>query len=69
MRVLADTLYRQPTDSAATPRATATPARNVDACARMGAGRLLRTRVRDYFARGWILYLDNARAAAPIAWL
>ncbi|QEZ43782.1 hypothetical protein [Cupriavidus oxalaticus] len=74
MQVLADTLYRQPAQarSRANPqarpnlRAAAEPARALDCHARMGSGRSLAARVREYFARGWTLYLDNARAAAPL---
>ncbi|MBP0628807.1 MULTISPECIES: hypothetical protein [unclassified Cupriavidus] len=74
MQVLADTLYRQPAQATSqsksharpTVRATAEPAREVDYYARMGSGRSLAARVREYFARGWTLYLDNARAAAPL---
>lgn len=81
MQVLADTLYRQPAQARpqaklqakpqAKPnaRAAAEPARAVDYHARMGSGRSLAARVREYFARGWTLYLDNARAAAPLVHL
>ena len=43
--------------------------RDVDLYARMGNGRSLAARVRDYFARGWALHVENARVAAPITWL
>ncbi|WP_439686557.1 hypothetical protein MNJPNG_29115 [Cupriavidus oxalaticus] len=77
MQVLADTLYRQPAQarSQAKPqakpnvRAAVEPVRAVDYHARMGSGRSLAGRVREYFARGWTLYLDNARAAAPLVHL
>ncbi|CAG2136026.1 hypothetical protein LMG31506_01600 [Cupriavidus yeoncheonensis] len=68
MQVLADTLYRQSPNR----RPTAAPAdlsRDVDLYARMGSGRSLAARVRDYFARGWALHVENARVAAPITWL
>lgn len=66
MQVLADTLYRQSPNRAAAP---ADLSRDVALYARMGNGRSLATRVRDYFARGWALHLENARLAAPITWL
>ncbi|BDB28244.1 hypothetical protein Tamer19_50450 [Cupriavidus sp. TA19] len=77
MQVLADTLYRQPAQakSQAKPQAkssvrpAAEAAREVDYYARMGSGRSLSARVREYFARGWTLYLDNARAVAPLVHL
>ncbi|MFJ4290514.1 hypothetical protein ACIP1U_12100 [Cupriavidus sp. NPDC089707] len=77
MQVLADTLYRQPRQAKPQARSSvhtaAEPAREVD-CevdydARMGSGRSLSARVRGYFARGWTLYLDNARAVAPLTHL
>lgn len=66
MQVLADTRYRQPARNRA---AADEPARDVAYYARMGSGRSLAARARDWFARGWTLYVDNARAAAPITWL
>ncbi|MBP0619766.1 hypothetical protein [Cupriavidus consociatus] len=70
MQVLADTLHRQPrqakSQAKSNVRAAAEPAREVDYYARMGSGRSLSARVRVYFARGWKLYLDNARAVAPL---
>ncbi|WER49258.1 hypothetical protein CupriaWKF_19050 [Cupriavidus sp. WKF15] len=68
MQVLADTLYRQfpRRHSAAAP---AVPTRDMAMYARMGSGRSLAARVRDYFARGWMLHMENARRAAPITWL
>ncbi|MFS8977347.1 hypothetical protein PO002_23020 [Cupriavidus necator] len=66
MQVLADTLYRQ---HARNHAAADEPARDVAYYARMGNSRSLTARVRDWFARGWTLYVDNARAAAPITWL
>ncbi len=66
MQVLADTLYRQSPSHAAAP---AGPSRDVALYARMGNGRSLAARVRDYFARGWALHVENARLAAPITWL
>ncbi|AGW94822.1 MULTISPECIES: hypothetical protein [Cupriavidus] len=65
MQVLADTLYRQPVQSKSRPAA----ARDIACYARMGSGRSLAARVRDWFARGWTLYLGNARDAAPITHL
>ncbi|MEM5430842.1 hypothetical protein [Cupriavidus oxalaticus] len=73
MQVLADTLYRQPRQAKpqanSNVRAAAEPAREVDYYARMGSAGSLSARVRDYFARGWTLYLDNARAVAPLVHL
>lgn len=69
MQVLADTLYRQPAQAKSNSRAAAEPAREVDYYARMGGGRSLSARVREYFASGWTLYLDNARAVAPLVHL
>lgn len=67
MQVLADTLYRQsPTRR---PAAPADLSRNVAPYARMGSGGSLIARVREYFARGWALHVQNAREAAPISWL
>lgn len=70
MQVLADSLYRQPRqarpEARSNARVAAEPARETDDYARMGSGRSLSARVRDYFARGWTLYLDNARAVAPL---
>ncbi|MCY1221981.1 hypothetical protein D9M68_493360 [compost metagenome] len=70
MQVLADTLYRQPRQAKpqakSNVRPAAEPARTVDDYAHMGSGPSLSARVRDYFARGWTLYLDNARAVAPL---
>lgn len=66
MQVLADTLYRQPDQSRSRQ---AEPARDVACYARMGSARSLAARVRDWFARGWTLYLGNARDAAPITHL
>ncbi|WP_042879935.1 hypothetical protein [Cupriavidus necator] len=67
MQVLADTRYRQPTQSKS--RQAVEPSRDVACYARMGSGRSLSARVRDWFARGWTLYLGNARDAAPITHL
>ncbi len=68
MQVLADPLYRQ----SPSRRPAAVPAdvsRDVAVYARMGGSGSLVARVRDYFARGWALHVENARLAAPIAWL
>ncbi len=71
MQVLADTFYRQSPSRrpAVAPAAHADLTRDVALYARMGSGRSLAARVRDYFARGWLLHVENARAAAPIHWL
>jgi hypothetical protein len=68
MQVLADTLYRQ-SPSRRPAVAPADLTRDVALYARMGNGHSLAARVRDYFARGWLLHVENARAAAPIHWL
>lgn len=67
MQVLVDTLYRP--SSKAPVKAKSKAARNVSHYARMGSGRSLAARVRAYFAHGWTLYADNARAAAPLTYL
>ena len=68
MQVLADTLYRQ--SPSRRPAVVATElTRDTDLYARMGNGRSLAARVREYFARGWALHVENARLAAPITWL
>ena len=68
MQVLADTLYRQSPDRR-TAIASNALSRDVASYARMGNGRSLVARVREYFARGWTLHLQNAREAAPVSWL
>ncbi|MGN5477351.1 hypothetical protein ACTMU2_11980 [Cupriavidus basilensis] len=68
MKVLADTLYRQSRDRR-TAIASDALSRDVALYARMGNERSLVARVREYFARGWMLHLQNAREAAPLSWL
>ncbi|CAG9187185.1 hypothetical protein [Cupriavidus pinatubonensis] len=67
MQALADTLYRQ--SPSRRPAVPADPSRSVAPYARMGSGKSLIARVREYFARGWALHVQNAREAAPITWL
>ncbi len=65
MQVLANTLYRDTAPvSAAAPKA-GNVSRHTAYYARMGSGRALTARVREWFDRGWSLYAANARAVAP----
>lgn len=67
MQVLVDTLYRP---SAKVPaKAKSEAARDASYYARVGGERSLAARLRAYFAQGWALYLNNARAAAPLTHL